>query len=198
MNGMLPGLTGGKMSSSDPGSKIDFLDPPATLKKKLKGAFCEEGNIENNALLSFVKSVLMPISTLRLETQAQEQNPHFKPFAAEGADTPPGTIFSVPRRDQTTLHYSTFAPMEEDFKNKLIHPGDLKAIVTEVLSKLLEPVQKEFASSPEWQQVTELAYPSETPAKVVKPKKVCFSHLNLPPSSSSLSLPLEDVHALVP
>lgn len=169
MNPMLPGLTGAKMSSSDPSSKIDFLDPPAAVKKKLKQAFCEEGNVENNALLSFVKAVLMPISSLRLETQ----DPAFKPFAAE--DAPAGTIFSVPRRDQETLHYTEFGPMEEDFKNKLIHPGDLKAIVTSVLSQLLEPVQKEYESNAQWQEVTNLAYPPETPAKVVKPKKVRHS-----------------------
>jgi len=171
MNTMLPGLTGAKMSSSDPSSKIDFLDPPATLKKKLKQAFCEEGNIENNALLAFVKAVLMPISSLRIETQ----DSLFKPFAEEGA--PPGTVFSVPRRDQTTLHYVEFAPMEEDFKNKLIHPGDLKAVVTVILTQLLQPVQKEFEDTPEWQEATALAYPSEVPVKVVKPKKVSFSLL---------------------
>lgn len=154
------------MSSSEPASKIDFLDPPASIKKKLKGAFCEEGNIENNALLSFVRAVLMPISSLRIETQ----DPVFKPFAEEGA--PSGTVFSIPRRDQETLHYVEFGPMEEDFKNKLIHPGDLKAIVTNVLVQLLEPVQKEFESSAEWKEVTDLAYPSEVPVKVVKPKKV--------------------------
>jgi tyrosyl-tRNA synthetase len=171
MNPILPGLTGGKMSSSDPSSKIDFLDPPAALKKKLKAAFCEEGNVENNALLSFVKAVLMPISSLRIETQ----DPVFKSFAEEGA--PAGTVFSIPRREQETLHYVEFGPMEEDFKNKLIHPGDLKAVVTTVLTQLLEPVQKEFESSLEWQEATNLAYPSETPAKVVKPKKVC--HLDI-------------------
>lgn len=169
MNQMLPGLTGGKMSSSEPNSKIDFLDPPATIKKKLKGAFCEEGNIENNALLSFVKAVLFPISSLRIETQ----DPTFKPFSAE--DAPPGTIFSVPRRDLETRHYSDFSVMEQDFANKEIHPGDLKTVVTDALSRLLEPVQKEYENSPEWQKISELAYPSEVPAKVIKPKKVSSS-----------------------
>lgn len=171
MNQMLPGLTGGKMSASDPNSKIDFLDSPAQLKKKLKGAFCEEGNVENNALLSFVKAVLMPISSLRLETQ----DPVHKTFVYKGQEgeepAPAGTIFSVPRRDQSTLHYATFEPMEEDFRNKLIHPGDLKAVVTTALTELLEPVQKEFENSKEWQEVTNLAYPAAVTAKVVKPKK---------------------------
>ena len=38
MNPMVPGLQGSKMSSSDADSKIDLLDPPAVLKKKLKKA----------------------------------------------------------------------------------------------------------------------------------------------------------------
>ena len=43
-------------------SKIDLLDTPESLKKKLKKAFCEPGNIAENGVLSFVKHVLMPLS----------------------------------------------------------------------------------------------------------------------------------------
>lgn len=46
------------MSSSEEDSKIDLLDDPATIKRKLKKAFCEPGNIEDNGLLSFVKYVI--------------------------------------------------------------------------------------------------------------------------------------------
>lgn len=49
------------MSASDEDSKIDLLDPPAILKKKLKKAFCEPGNVENNGVLSFTKSVIFPL-----------------------------------------------------------------------------------------------------------------------------------------
>ena len=58
MNPMVPGLTGTKMSSSEADSKIDLLDPPSQIKKKLKKAFCEEGNIENNGPLAFTKVLL--------------------------------------------------------------------------------------------------------------------------------------------
>jgi tyrosyl-tRNA synthetase len=54
----VPGLAGGKMSSSEEDSKIDLLDTPATVKKKLKKAFCEPGNVTDNGLLAFVKHVL--------------------------------------------------------------------------------------------------------------------------------------------
>lgn len=57
----MPGLAGGKMSSSEIDSKIDLLDSPAEVKKKLKKAFCEPGNIVDNGLLSFVKHVLFSL-----------------------------------------------------------------------------------------------------------------------------------------
>ena len=43
------------MSSSEADSKIDLLDTAANIKKKLKKAFCEPGNIADNGLLSFCK-----------------------------------------------------------------------------------------------------------------------------------------------
>ena len=59
---LVPGLTGGKMSSSEEESKIDLLDSPAQVKKKLSKAFCEEGNITNNGVVSFAKHVLFPMN----------------------------------------------------------------------------------------------------------------------------------------
>lgn len=61
MSWIVPGLTGGKMSSSEEDSKIDLLDPPAAIKKKIKKAFCEPGNITDNGVLSFTKHVLFPL-----------------------------------------------------------------------------------------------------------------------------------------
>ena len=57
----MPGLAGAKMSSSDETSKIDLLDSTAQVKKKLKMAFCEPGNISDNGVLSFVKHVLFHV-----------------------------------------------------------------------------------------------------------------------------------------
>ena len=46
------------MSSSEEDSKIDLLDSPADVKKKLKKAFCEPGNVTDNGILAFSKHVL--------------------------------------------------------------------------------------------------------------------------------------------
>lgn len=57
----VPGLAGAKMSSSEEDSKIDLLDNPAAVKKKLKKAFCEPGNIADNGVLAFSKHIIFPL-----------------------------------------------------------------------------------------------------------------------------------------
>jgi len=60
MNPMVPGLAGGKMSASDPDSKIDVLETPEGVTKKLKKAYAAPKEIEGNGIMSFVEYVLLP------------------------------------------------------------------------------------------------------------------------------------------
>lgn len=62
MNPMVPGLSGGKMSSSEEDSKIDLLDSPEDVKRKIKRAFCEPGNVDENGVLAFFKHVLFSLN----------------------------------------------------------------------------------------------------------------------------------------
>ena len=62
MNPMVPGLQGGKMSASDPDSKIDVLDDADVVKRKLKKAQAAPKVVEENGVLSFVEYVLLPVS----------------------------------------------------------------------------------------------------------------------------------------
>jgi tyrosyl-tRNA synthetase len=57
----VPGLAGGKMSSSEEDSKIDLLDTAATVQRKVSKAFCELGNVTENGVLSFCKHVIFPL-----------------------------------------------------------------------------------------------------------------------------------------
>uniref|UniRef100_A0A8C5EQD9 Tyrosine--tRNA ligase n=2 Tax=Gouania willdenowi TaxID=441366 RepID=A0A8C5EQD9_GOUWI len=134
MNPMVPGLTGAKMSSSEEESKIDLLDSKEAVKKKLKKAFCEPGNIQNNGVLSFVKYVVLP---LRGEL-CIKRDPKW------GGDKV----------------YTEFEEVEKDFAAESIHPGDLKASVEDALNELLEPIRTKFAS-PELLQLTNAAYPDQ-------------------------------------
>jgi len=64
MNKMVPGLAGGKMSASDPNSKIDLLDAPDVSARKIKKANAPPKVVEENGLLAFVENVLLPASSL--------------------------------------------------------------------------------------------------------------------------------------
>ncbi|ORY02523.1 tyrosyl-tRNA synthetase [Basidiobolus meristosporus CBS 931.73] len=151
MNPMVPGLTGSKMSASDVDSKLDLLDEPKTVEKKIKKAFCEEGNVTENGVLSFVKYVLLPISSLN----GKEAN------------------FTIlrPEKYGGNVVYTNYEALEADFANKEIHPGDLKKSVIEVLNRMLDPIRKVF-EDPELRKLADLAYPAPVaPVKVKKEKK---------------------------
>uniref|UniRef100_A0A8C1K8Q9 Tyrosine--tRNA ligase n=1 Tax=Cyprinus carpio TaxID=7962 RepID=A0A8C1K8Q9_CYPCA len=138
MNPMVPGLTGGKMSSSEEESKIDLLDKNQEVKKKLKKAFCEPGNVENNGVLSFVKHVLFPLHSEFII----KRDPKW------GGDKV----------------YTDYEEVERDFAAEQIHPGDLKASVELALNKLLDPIRKKF-ETPELKKLTASAYPEPSKNK---------------------------------
>lgn len=138
MNPMVPGLTGSKMSSSEEESKIDLLDSPGDLKKKLKKAFCEPGNVENNGVLSFVRHVLFPLKAEFVVVRDEKHG---------GSKT-----------------YTDYETLEKDFADQIVHPGDLKASVEKALNKLLEPIREKF-SSPEMKKLSNAAYPEASKQK---------------------------------
>ncbi|KAJ7074540.1 tyrosine tRNA ligase [Mycena amicta] len=194
MNAMVPGLAGGKMSSSDPNSKIDFLDSPEAVRKKIKLAFCEEGKVEGNGVLAFVEAVLIPISKLRIENIQQGgsilETP-LEPFVTAGA--PEGTVFSIERGEKFggPLHYASYADLRDAFAAKDIHPGDLKAAVSAWINKLLDPIRKAFEDDKEWQAVEKLAYPDPN-AKEKKQKKPKVYHPPPPGKGKNATAPSAD------
>lgn len=174
MNAMVPGLSGGKMSASDPKSKIDFLDTPAEIKLKLKGALCTPGEVDGNGLLAFLKAVLIPAQIHRdnlAKSRGEER------FSGEASfvfpNAPEGTVFSIARPDKFggDLHFKSYEELEDAYRKEEVHPGDLKSGVAEALIKLLEPIKKVFDESPEWQEAERLGYPDLQPAPVVKKEK---------------------------
>ncbi|MCA9485380.1 MAG: tyrosine--tRNA ligase [Nanoarchaeota archaeon] len=119
MNPMIPGLTGVKMSSSVAGSKIDLLDDEKTVAKKIKSAVCEEGNPENG-LMGFAKYVILVLK--------QDKKEKF--------------IVERPEKFGGNLEYSNYGELENDFKEKNLHPLDLKNALTKELNALLKPIRE--------------------------------------------------------
>ena len=145
MNHMVPGLAGGKMSASDPDSKIDVLDDADKVKKKIRKAFAEPRQVEGNGLLAFVQYVLLPTGELRGGSPR----------------------FVVERNEGEPLVYETIEQLHEDYTADVLTPQLLKAGVITALNELLRPVQEEFSASIEWQEIEKKAYPPP----MVEPKK---------------------------
>ena len=152
MNAMVGGLSGSKMSSSDPDSKVDLLDSQEQVVHKLKKAFCEEGNIADNPILQFLKSVVFPIKSL----------------------TNPSWTFAITRPEKFggSVFFSTFEALEKAFADKEVHPGDLKYGAAEALNELLEPIRQVWKNSKELQELTLSAYPPPKPKIVSDITKV--------------------------
>ncbi|XP_041980399.1 tyrosine--tRNA ligase, cytoplasmic [Aricia agestis] len=141
MNPMVPGLTGGKMSASEEDSKIDLQDNPDNVKKKLKKAFCEPGNITENGVLSFTKHVIFPL---------MKSDETFK-------------ICRAPEHGGN-VEYSSFEDLEAAFAKEDIHPGDLKASVEQAINRLLAPIHEIF-KDPKLKELTKKAYPPPVKTK---------------------------------
>lgn len=135
MNPMVPGLTGGKMSSSEAHSKIDLLDSPAVIKEKIHKAFCEEGNVEQNGLLAFLKMVWFPVTE--------------KPFEIKRPEKYGGDVV-----------FSTYEEIESAFSKKEVWPGDLKNGVAAAITTLTSTIRQKF-ERPELVKLTDDAYPDE-------------------------------------
>ncbi|PNS15396.1 tyrosine-tRNA ligase [Sphaceloma murrayae] len=150
MNPMVPGLAGGKMSASDPDSKIDVLDDADVVKKKLKKAFAMPKVVEDNGILSFVEYVVLPAGALK-------------------AGQP---RFVVERRPEEgePLVYSDIKQIHKDYESDVLTPQLLKQAATTALNELLAPIQAAFKASSEWQDIEKKAYPPP-PEKKKKEKK---------------------------
>ncbi|KAK3374171.1 hypothetical protein B0T24DRAFT_679537 [Lasiosphaeria ovina] len=148
MNPMVPGLQGSKMSSSDPDSKIDLLDPPEVVTRKIKKAEAAPKVTEGNGLIAFTEFVLLPAASLR------------------------GGDFRV-NRDRDGLEpliYTDIAQLRADYENDVLTPQLLKPAISTALNAILAPIQAAYQASSEWQEITTKAYPAEDKKK--KQKKV--------------------------
>lgn len=155
MNPMVPGLAGGKMSSSEEDSKIDLLDSPAAVKKKLKKAFCEPGNIEDNGVLAFAKHVIFSLFE-------------------------PDEKFKVPRDavNGGDLNFSTYAKLEDAFAKQELHPADLKAAVAIYINKLLAPIRQTFEKH-ELKTLVDKAYPAPKKQNATAVDEISPSRLDI-------------------
>ena len=113
----------GKMSKSDPNSGIFIHDSDDEIKSKIKKAWCEEGNSENNPLLEISKHVIYhEFDEMKIER---------------------------PEKFGGNVSYSSYLDLESDFAQKKLHPSDLKQSVADYLIKIISPVRDKIVLNEE-------------------------------------------------
>ncbi len=108
-----------KMSKSKPDSAVFIHDSPEEIEKKIKGAYCPEGQVNLNPILDWTKWLIFYEENSTLEIQRKEEH--------GGNKT-----------------YESYESLQSDYEDKKLHPMDLKAAVADWLIKKLEPARKYF------------------------------------------------------
>ncbi len=108
-----------KMSKSKPDTCIFIHDSPEEIRRKIKQAFCLEGEVEFNPILDWTKYLIFRDVNSNLEIKRPEKF---------GGD----------------VKYTSYEKLEKDFSEKKLHPTDLKNSVAERLIQILEPARKHF------------------------------------------------------
>lgn len=146
------------MSASEEDSKIDMLDTPADVKRKLKRAFCEPGKIEDNGVLGFAKHVLFPIFN-KIEVSRKPEFGGVKEYTSyEDLENDFVKLVSC-RAECVHVKFIMFSSQE-------LHPGDLKASIEKYLNQLLDPIRETFQDI-ELQKLTKNAYPPLVKSKLI-------------------------------
>jgi tyrosyl-tRNA synthetase len=119
----VPGEELTKMSKSDPNSGIFINDSDDEIKSKIKKAWCEEGNTDNNPLLEITKNVIFH---------------EFNEISVER-----------PEKFGGNVTYSDSSQLELDFSQKKLHPSDLKQTVSNYLIKIISPIREKLTINEE-------------------------------------------------
>lgn len=123
MNPLVPGLgEGGKMSSSEPGSKIDFTDTDKQIKKKINKAFSEDGKVEGNGLLAILKYVIFQ-------------------FLDKGKKE---FVINRPEQYGGQIKFKTYEDVEKAFASKKLSSIDLKQGLSEEIIKIIIPLREQI------------------------------------------------------
>ena len=122
----------GKMSKSDPNSGVFIHNSDDEIRTKIKKAWCEEANIQNNPLLEISKHVIFhEFNEIKVER---------------------------PEKFGGNMIYTNYNQLESDFAEKKLHPTDLKQTVGEYLVKVISPIREKLNLSEELFEAIKKSY----------------------------------------
>ncbi len=128
---LLPGLQGGermdpveaKMSKSNPESSIFIHDSQEEVKRKIRKAYCPEGELVGNPIIEICRYIIF--------NNMDEMT------------------ISRPEKFGGDLQVNGYSELEDAFSTGQLHPQDLKKSVANYLSEILEPVRDYFKKNPD-------------------------------------------------
>jgi tyrosyl-tRNA synthetase len=133
MNPMVPGLgESGKMSASEPNSKIDFDDTEKQLKKKINKAYSVDGVTEGNGLLAILKHIIFR----RIDK----------------------FVIDRPEQYGGKIEFNSYEEVEKAFENKDLASIDLKQGMAAEIIKFLTPLREKIEANKE---LFDEAYPEQ-------------------------------------
>ena len=124
---LLSGLSGGKMSASESETTVALTDDPETVEEKIAGAYCPQGEREENGVLEYVEHLVFPILEERDESFVIERPEKF------GGD----------------VSYEDYASLEADFLAEDLHPQDLKNATGRYIDDAISPIRSKLLARPE-------------------------------------------------
>ena len=124
---LLSGLSGGKMSASETGSKINLTDDDGTIDEKIQGAYCPAGEVEDNGVLEYLRYLVFPV------------------FAERGDQF----VVDRPEEYGGELAYDDYESLEGDYVSGELHPADLKPAAAGAIAEVVDPVRERLLAEPE-------------------------------------------------
>jgi len=138
MNTLIPGLgESGKMSSSEPNSKVDFDDSEEVIASKLGNAFAPEGKVEGNGLLAILEHILFKY--------LEHKN---RPF--------------IIKKEGTICEYHNIEEVKTAYGKKEISSVQLKSSLIELMNEFIGPLRKKVQEN---KQLMDEAYPQQVVEK---------------------------------
>jgi tyrosyl-tRNA synthetase len=123
MNPLIPGLgESGKMSSSEPNSKIDFDDSDKQIRQKINKAYSVDGVVEGNGLLAILKYIIFH--------QIEKENRKF--------------VIDRPEQWGGRIEFLKYEDVENAFSKKELSSIDLKQGISNELILFLTPLRQKI------------------------------------------------------
>ncbi len=119
-----------KMSKSKPESAVFVNDSPEDVERKIMGAYCPKGVVENNPIIQIIKYIIFSkYGSFKIERDIKY-----------GGD----------------IEFKSYEELEKTYIDGKIHPMDLKKATAKKLNEILDPIRKGLDKKSEYKDLIQI------------------------------------------